>query len=177
MGRTIPSFRLLIDIEKLEWKEFRKHLCRQDKKIFTKLFALPKLYCHSLSNIKNPLIIQSIFMAILFHNEKIMYSRIKDNLKKKEEGEGGNHLKESSEDQNYKKIIENWRKFKDCLNENDKNTFIKIIKECYFQYSLSILSNNKEKFNPCLTQSLLMALILHQQKQIDKIKEKQNVEY
>lgn len=83
MGRTIPSFRLLIDIEKLEWKEFRKHLCRQDKKIFTKLFALPKLYCHSLSNIKNPLIIPPVFMTILFHNEKIMYSSIKDNLKKR----------------------------------------------------------------------------------------------
>jgi hypothetical protein len=32
MGRTIPSFRVLIDIEKLEWKQFRKYLCRQDKK-------------------------------------------------------------------------------------------------------------------------------------------------
>ena len=42
---------------------------------------------------------------------------------------------------------------------------------------LTEIANNKEKFNPCLTQSLLMALILHQQKQIDKIKEKQNVEY
>ena len=82
--------------------------------------------------------IQSIFMAILFHNEKIMYSSIKDNLKKKEEGEGGNHLKELSKDQNYKKIIENWRKFKDCLNENDRNTFIKMIKNVisniHYQY-------------------------------------------
>jgi hypothetical protein len=174
MGRTIPPFRLLIDIEKLEWREFRKYLCRQDKKIFNKLFALPKLYCHSLSNLKNPLIIQSIFIAILFHNEKIMHSSIKNNLKEKEED---NRLRESSKDENYKQIIENWWNFEYCLNENDKKIFIKMIKECYFRYSQSILSNKKEKSNPCLTQSLLMALILHQQKQIDKIREKQNVEF
>ena len=48
-----------------------------------------------------------------------------------------------------------------------------MIKECYLKYSKSIMSNKKEKFNPpCLTQSLLMALILYQQKQINKIKEK-----
>ena len=94
MGRTIPSFRLLIDIEKLEWREFRKYLCRQDKKIFNKLFALPKLYCHSLSNLKNPLIIQSIFIVILFRNEKIMHSSIKNNLKEKEEDDRlRSHLK------------------------------------------------------------------------------------
>ena len=50
MDRTIPSFRLLIDIEKLKWKQFRKYLCRQDKKIFNRLFTIPKLYCHYLSD-------------------------------------------------------------------------------------------------------------------------------
>jgi hypothetical protein len=44
MDRAIHSFRLLIDIEKLEWKQFRKYLCRQDKKIFNRLFTIPKLY-------------------------------------------------------------------------------------------------------------------------------------
>lgn len=173
MGRTIPSFRLLIDIEELEWREFRKYLCKQDKKIFNKLFSLPKIYCHYLSNLKNPPI-QSIFMVILFHNEKIMHLIIKGNLKEKEQ----NHLKDSFKDQNYQKELENW-KFADCLNENDKkNIFIKMIKECYFRYSKSIASNKKEKFNPCLTKSLFMALILYQQqKQIDKVKKKQNVSF
>ena len=112
-------------------------------------------------------------MVILFHDEKIMLLIIKGNLKEKEH----NHLRDSFKDKNYQKVIENWEKFADCLNENDKNIFIKMIKECYFQYSKSITSNKKEKFNPCLTQSLFMALILHQQKQIDKIKTKQNVSF
>ncbi len=47
-----------------------------------------------------------------------------------------------------------------------------MIKECYFKYLKSITSNKKEeKFDPYLNQSLLMALIPHQQKQIDKIRE------
>ena len=78
MGRTIPSFRVLIDIEKLEWKQFRKYLCRQDKKIFNKLFSISELYCHSLSDLANPIIIQSIFMAILFHNEKTVQLIMKE---------------------------------------------------------------------------------------------------
>ncbi len=170
MGRTIPSFRLLIDIEEAEWKQFRKYLCSQDKKIFNKLFSLPKLYCHCLSNLTNPIIIQSIFMAILFHNKKIMHLIIKDNI----ESEHKNSRQELIKDnENGQQIIENWKNFTDCLNENDKKIFIKMIKECYLKYSKSIMSNKKEKFNPpCLTQSLLMALILHQQKQINKIKEK-----
>lgn len=37
-----------------------------------------------------------------------------------------------------------------------------MIKECYLKYSKSIMSNKKEKYDPGLTQSLLMALTLHQ---------------
>ena len=49
-----------------------------------------------------------------------------------------------------------------------------MIKGGYFKYSKSAKSNKKEEFDPCLTQSLLMALIRYQQKQINNIKEKQH---
>jgi hypothetical protein len=51
---------------------------------------------------------------------------------------------------------------------------MKMIQECYFKYSKSITSNKNGKFDPCLAQSLIMAIILYQQKQIDEIKKKQN---
>ncbi|MBA3749327.1 MAG: hypothetical protein H0X03_00230 [Nitrosopumilus sp.] len=170
MGRTIPSFRLLIDIEELEWKQFRKYLCRQDKKVFNNLFIIPKLYCHSLSNLSHPLIIHSIFMAILFHREKIVQLVIKDKVETKQ----NNSRQKLFKDKNYEQVIENLRKFIDCLRENDKNAFIKMIKECYFKYSKPITSNKNGKFDPCLVQYMIMAIILYQQKQIDEIKEKQN---
>ncbi len=49
-----------------------------------------------------------------------------------------------------------------------------MIKECYLKYSKSIISNKKEKFDSCITESLLMTLSFDQQKQIEKIKEKRN---
>lgn len=85
MDRTIPSFRLLIDTEELEWKQFRKYLYRQDKKIVNKLFSISKLYCLSLSNLTNPIIVQSILMVIIFYNKKIMYLILKDNIEEEEE--------------------------------------------------------------------------------------------
>ncbi len=88
-----------------------------------------------------------------------------------------NLTQESFKDENCQQIIDNWSKFTDCLNKNDKTRFIKMIKECYLKYSKSIMSNKREKFDPCITESLLMALIFDQQKQIDKIKEKRYFEF
>ncbi len=145
MGRTILSFRLLIDMDELEWKQFRNYHCRHDKKNFNNVLSISKLYCHSLSNLTNPIIILSIFMAILFYNEKIMYLILKDNVE--EETPGNSRQKSFKDDENcqqQQQIIENWRKFTNCLNENDKNIFIKMIKECYLKYSKSICQIKKK---------------------------------
>ncbi len=40
MGRTIPSFRILLDIEKSSWSSFRKYLNRNDRKTFDTLDLL-----------------------------------------------------------------------------------------------------------------------------------------
>ena len=39
------------------------------------------------------------------------------------------------------------------------------------------MSYKSGKFNPCITESLLMALTFNQQKQIDKIKDKRYFEF
>ena len=78
---------------------------------------------------------------------------------------------------NDNKIFEEWKRFIDCLNEEDKNAFIFMIKNCYNSYHKSIEANIKGNNNSdsCLTRtnSLFMALILYQQKQIDMIKSNQ----
>ena len=67
MDSIIPSFRILIGIEKLEWLSFRKHLKnKEDRKMFDKLFSIPKLYCHCLSHLSKPMIIESIILILFF---------------------------------------------------------------------------------------------------------------
>ena len=54
MGRSIPSLRQLIDIERLNWSEFRKKLSsKSDKKAFDLIFENAKLYTSYLSNACN----------------------------------------------------------------------------------------------------------------------------
>ena len=78
MGRSIPSFRMLIDIERLEWANFKKELSKKDKQIFNKLFLIPKLYCHTLSSLSNPITIEPIILSILFNNFKLINQISKD---------------------------------------------------------------------------------------------------
>ena len=77
---------------------------------------------------------------------------------------------------NDNKIIEEWKRFVDCLDNDDRNAFIFMIKNCYNSYHKSMEANIKgNNSDSCLTRtmSLFMALILYQQKQIDMIKSNQ----
>ncbi|HXT84610.1 MAG TPA: hypothetical protein VN704_09840 [Verrucomicrobiae bacterium] len=77
MGRTIPTFRILIDTERSNWRYFRKYLDYKDKKIFDILFYILKLHCHSLSNLSKLITIKPIIMINLFHNFKILKTTLK----------------------------------------------------------------------------------------------------
>jgi hypothetical protein len=74
-------------------------------------------------------------------------------------------------------IIEDWKYFCECLSKDDKNTFIKMVSDCYNGYHNSINSHIKEKSYSCLTRTtfLFMTLFLYQQKQINLLKSKQYV--
>ena len=51
MGRSIPSFRQLLEIEKLKWSSFKKSLpTKKDKQEFDKVFDEVKLYTSYLVN-------------------------------------------------------------------------------------------------------------------------------
>ena len=67
MGRTIPSFRQLIEIEKLDWSEFKKTLpTKKDKQALDAIFENAKLYTSYLSNAVNPIVFESVMMGSQF---------------------------------------------------------------------------------------------------------------
>ena len=39
MGRTVPSYRIATEMEIWKWRPFRKLLDKQDRKIFTRVWA------------------------------------------------------------------------------------------------------------------------------------------
>jgi hypothetical protein len=54
MGKTIPSFRIAFELEKQDWKPFRKALDKSDRKKFDEMFDIPRLtlqLAHMLSSL------------------------------------------------------------------------------------------------------------------------------
>ncbi len=50
MGRTVPSFRIVLDMEKQEWKPFRAALDKKDRKEFDDMWDIPRSYITAYSN-------------------------------------------------------------------------------------------------------------------------------
>lgn len=186
MGRSIPSFRTLIDIERLEWANFKKKLCKKDKQIFNKLFLISKLYCHALSSLSNPITIEPIILSIIFNNFKSINQIHKDSLlsiyKKFESDVIKEKIFQGSvattiqsdimSNANYNKIIHELKRFSESLSIDDEIIFLNMISGCYRSYRNSIYSNiNNKKLQSSSfrNMSLFIAIILYQQKQIDLI--------
>jgi hypothetical protein len=50
MGRTVPSFRIVLTEEKQEWTPFKKALDKSERKEFDEMWDIPKLYVSVCSN-------------------------------------------------------------------------------------------------------------------------------
>jgi len=50
MGRTIPSFRIALGMEKEGWKPFRNALDKSERKKFDEMFDIPRFYLSACSN-------------------------------------------------------------------------------------------------------------------------------
>jgi hypothetical protein len=70
MGRIIPSFRTVLEMEKEEWKPFRNALSKSDRKQFDKMWDIPRLYASACSNSCQLVPLHPIFISILFHHYK-----------------------------------------------------------------------------------------------------------
>jgi hypothetical protein len=70
MGRTIPSFRLALEMERQDWKTFRNALDKSDRKKFDEMFDIPRLYTSACSYAVQPVRLYPILMSILLYNYK-----------------------------------------------------------------------------------------------------------
>src|ERR671916_1315144 len=67
MGRTIPSFRLALEMEEREWRPFRNALDKPDRRTFDEMFDIPRLYTSACSYTVQPVRLYPILMSILLH--------------------------------------------------------------------------------------------------------------
>jgi hypothetical protein len=71
LGRTIPSFRIALAIEKEEeWKPFGNALDKKDRKKFDEMWDPPKWYISACSNSVQYVRFHPILMSILLHHYK-----------------------------------------------------------------------------------------------------------
>jgi len=78
MGRTIPSFRIALEMEKEDWKSFRNALDKSDRKKFDEMFDIPRLYTSACSYAVQPVRLYPILMSILLYHYKQLTECIKE---------------------------------------------------------------------------------------------------
>jgi hypothetical protein len=78
LGRTIPSFRIALGMEKEDWKPFRNALDKKDRKEFDDMFDLPKFYISACSNSVQYVRLHPIMMSILLYHYKQLTKCISD---------------------------------------------------------------------------------------------------
>ena len=76
MGRTIPSFRIAAILGEKTWKQYRKFLNVNDRKVFNNMFSTAMLYNSACSNAVNPIRIHPIMMSIILHHYMILNERL-----------------------------------------------------------------------------------------------------
>jgi hypothetical protein len=71
MGRTVPSFRIVLEEEKGEWKSFRNALNKkEERKEFDDMWDIPRSYLPACSNAVSLVPFHPIAISILFHHYK-----------------------------------------------------------------------------------------------------------
>ncbi len=72
MGRTIPSWRMVVEAEVEKMKKFRDALRLDDKMIFEDLLNQCKLYASAAGSLTSPIKEIPLIMSILFaHHKKL----------------------------------------------------------------------------------------------------------
>ncbi|MBA3978197.1 MAG: hypothetical protein H0X50_08420 [Nitrosopumilus sp.] len=185
MGRTIPSFRQLLEIERLSWSGFKKELpSKLDKRAFDEIFENAELYASYLSNAVNPVTLESVIMGCLFHNHKTLSEVGKEKAK----SECGDFCDDVTADEiNLKlklladnkpycrnllfdRICEKWKGLVYSLHKEDREMLLKMMLETCFSYgeSRSQIMNDKDS-EFCITFLFYVSLLIQQQKLINKI--------
>ena len=70
MGRTIPSYRIAIEIEKRKWKPFREALDKSERKMFDEMMSYSRLYNTAGVMACKPVLLHPILMSIVIEHYK-----------------------------------------------------------------------------------------------------------
>jgi hypothetical protein len=72
MGRTVPTFTNIIDIEASSWSKYRRGLRKEDQEIFDELFQAAKLHLAENFYAMRTMPFESIVMSILLEQRKMI---------------------------------------------------------------------------------------------------------
>ena len=154
MGRSIPSFRHLIEIERLNWSEFKKGLStKNDREAFNTIFENAKLYTQYLSNANRPVPIEPIMMGALFHNFKTLLNLNSEN--KLSEDSIEQKIAELEREKPLAKMLfdktcERWRGLLYALHKDDRELLLRMLIDC-----CDILDDGPANFSKnCITGSV-----------------------
>jgi hypothetical protein len=174
MGRSIPSFRQLLEIEKLKWSAFKRLLpTKEDKQEIDKVFDNIRLYTSYLGNASNPIPLESVFMGAIFHNYKQILQVTKEDTAIDE-----NYLKEELislfESKLEGKILfyrfsKKWQGFIYSLHKDDRLILLKMVLEvCSYDERAINIINIEDSQAPIDFLFFLLSVIL-QQKRIERL--------
>jgi hypothetical protein len=135
MGRSIPSFRQLIEIERLNWSGLKKGLStKNDKVAFGTIFENAKLYAQYLSNANRPIPIEPIMMGALFHNYKTLMKLCKEEVNITEDFIKQKLVEMETEKpfvkELFDKTCERWRGLLYALHKDDRERLLKMLVDC-----------------------------------------------
>lgn len=173
MGRSIRSFRQLIEIEKLVWSEFKKELKKKnDKKAFDRLFDNAKLYTSYLSFANRPLPIESIISGMIFHHYKTLVSIAKSYTN--DERVIGKEIVTSEIYKSYSKDLfdktcDKWRGLINALHQDDREVLLSILVNGCDSLSEGAAKSIIEKDKPSVSIYFFLYLILQNQRLIERI--------
>jgi len=177
MGRTIPSFRQLLEIEKLDWSAFKKLLpTKKDKQVFDEIFENAKLYTCYLGNASNPIVLESVIMGVIFHNYKQLLQVSKEEDKSIEDSLKKEIISLINNKPECKilfyRFSKKWHGFLYTLHKEDRESLMKMILGiCSHDECVCDIINTQDFQSPIDYYFFLFAII-QQQKLINKLNKK-----
>lgn len=81
MGKTVPAYRIALELEISTWKSFRKALTsEEDREAFDELMDMCRIYASESSNATNPIIFEPMVISITLAQGKKL-RRLEHNVK------------------------------------------------------------------------------------------------
>jgi hypothetical protein len=178
MGRSIPSFRQLIEVEHYTWSEFKKELKnKNDRKTLDSLFEYTKLYTPYLSFANRPIPIEPMFMGMIYHLYKTILD-ITNNSTNKEFGVDQEivtlEIYKPQTKELFDKTYDRWLGLINSLHEDDREQFLKMLCDCCNGLSEGTAKLIKEKDSKSVSVIFFLCLALQIQKLLERVKNSVN---